>query len=89
MIYTQTGIQSSLARTGWLNTTHLKWYDHYTEDATKPSSCKALQYFSIDKWQIKNLRQKFVEAGDKLNLAGLAAGPARTNLTQGQEGWMG
>jgi hypothetical protein len=89
MIYTQTGIQSSLARKGWINTTHLKWYDHYERDDSKPNVCKALQYFSIDKWQIINLRQKFLQYGGNLTLSGLAAGPARTNLTQGMEGWTG
>ena len=88
---TTTGIQSSLARTGWRNASHLKWYELYNPDnqLDKPNSCRALQYFSIDKWQIKNLREKFKEFGDHLQLDGLAAGPSRTNLSQGMEGWTG
>ena len=75
-------------------TTLLHYYTRYElynpdNQLDKPNSCRALQYFSIDKWQVKNLREKFKEFADHLQLDGLAAGPARTNLSQGMEGWTG
>ena len=56
IIYTQTGLQSSLVRRGWTQTDHLKWYSMFVKGAKDPPACQTLEYYGIDPRQIQELR---------------------------------
>jgi len=65
IIYTQTGLQSSLARQGHTNTDTLKYHQHYNAALEKinPDVCVGLEYFSVKMEEIVELRS--IYARDK------------------------
>lgn len=58
IIYTQTGLQSSLARQGHTDTDTLKYHQHYDAALEKvnPDVCVGLESFSVKKEEIEELR---------------------------------
>lgn len=63
VIYTQTGLQSSLARAGHIDVDTLKYHRHYDAslEKTSPDVCaKGLAYFNVDKQEIAELREQYV-----------------------------
>ena len=71
VIYTQTGLQSSLARAGHTDVDTLKYHRHYDAslEKTNPDVCtKGLAYFNVDMQEIVELREQYVR--DKPKYAG-------------------
>ena len=88
VLYTQTGLQSSLASTGWLQTDHLKWYKLYVRGPDDPDVCEAVKRFGITPHHIAELRALIKKEQARLSMTGMVAyGKMKTNLTQGQDGW--
>jgi hypothetical protein len=74
IIYTQTGLQSSLARRGWTNTSHLKWYDSYVEKKENPDVCKVLETYGIKAADVTKMRNLIEESHKNLKMDNLHAG---------------
>ena len=58
IIYTQSGLQSSLARSGHTDVDTLKYHENYDEawEKTSPDVCQGLEYFHVVKQDIVGLR---------------------------------
>ena len=82
MIYTQTGLQSSLVRRGWKNTSHLKWYDKYTKRDDDPDVCKVLETYGITASEVAEMRNLIQKSQKYLRMDNLNAGFMHTNVTR-------
>jgi hypothetical protein len=61
IIYTQSGLQSSLARSGHQDVDTLKYHENYQEswEKTSPDVCLGLEYFGASKAAISQLRNVY------------------------------
>jgi hypothetical protein len=61
IIYTQSGLQSSLARSGHQDVDTLKYHENYQEswEKTSPDVCLGLEYFGASKAAISQLRNDY------------------------------
>jgi len=81
IIYTQTGLQSSLVRKGWKRTTVLKWYERYEYKKDDPDVCETLQKFGMKINEINYLRDLIEKNHNRFSMDQLNAGKIHTNET--------
>lgn len=81
IIYTQTGLQSSLVRKGWKRTSVLKWYEKYHKGDNDPDVCTILEKFNIKRKEVIDLRNLIEANHDKFSMDNLNAGKVHTNET--------
>ena len=81
IIYTQTGLQSSLVRKGWKRTSVLKWYEKYVKGDNDPDVCTTLAKFNIKRNDVNDLRSLIEANHNKFTMDNLNAGKLHTNET--------
>ena len=79
ILYTQTGLQSSLMRRGWKSTHHLKWYDRYVKREGDPDVCDTIEKFGISSKEVTELRRLIEKDHLRFSMNGLNAGGMHTN----------
>jgi len=81
ILYTQTGLQSSLMRRGWKSTHHLKWYDRFQKRESDPDVCETLEKFGINRKEVTELRRLIEKDHLRFSMDGLNAGNTITIIT--------